>query len=205
MDQVKIGKFIAAERKARNWTQQQLADRLHISGKTVSKWETGGGLPEISLLMPLCEELDLTVNELLSAQRLTEAEYKTKAEGNIMDFLREREENRKKFWLTFIVGMVATVSFVTLLLVVTVYGEVMSPWARVALVVIACCVFTAGLYVAAEGERTVGWYKCPHCGETFVPSFRAYLWSPHMWTTRHLRCPACGKKSWCKKRLGREE
>ena len=63
MDQSKTGKFIAEERKRKNYTQRQLADLLGISDKTISKWERGNGFPEVSLLLPLCDELEITVNE----------------------------------------------------------------------------------------------------------------------------------------------
>ena len=61
MDQIKIGKFIAEERKAKKYTQRELADKLSISDKTISKWERGNGFPEVSLLLPLCNELEITV------------------------------------------------------------------------------------------------------------------------------------------------
>ena len=80
MDQIKIGKFIAEERKAKKYTQRELADKLSISDKTISKWERGNGFPEVSLLLPLCNELEITVNELLSGERLQAMDYKKKAE-----------------------------------------------------------------------------------------------------------------------------
>lgn len=83
MDQIKIGKFIAETRKQKNMTQRQLADVLSISDKTVSKWECGKGLPEISLMMPLCETLQMTVNDLLTGERVSENDYQKKAEENI--------------------------------------------------------------------------------------------------------------------------
>ena len=76
MDQIKIGIFIAEERKAKKYTQRELADKLSISDKTISKWERGNGFPEVSLLLPLCNELEITVNELLSGERLQEMDYK---------------------------------------------------------------------------------------------------------------------------------
>ena len=96
MDQIRIGKFIASQRKRKQMTQQQLADILGISNKTVSKWECGNGFPEISLVLPLCEELEISVNELLSGERLPDEDYKKKAEENMVDFIREKEENKKK-------------------------------------------------------------------------------------------------------------
>lgn len=64
MDQLKIGRFIAAERKRQGLTQRQLAEQLSISDKTISKWECGKGLPEVSLMLPLCKALQIGVNDL---------------------------------------------------------------------------------------------------------------------------------------------
>ena len=90
MDQGKIGAFIAQMRKEKKYTQRQLADLLGISDKTISKWECGNGLPEVSLMLPLCEALGITVNELLSGERLGEKAYREKAEENIVRLMREK-------------------------------------------------------------------------------------------------------------------
>ena len=89
MDQVKIGKFISQMRKEKGLTQKQLGEELLISDKTVSKWETGKGMPEVSLMLPLCEKLGINVNELLTGERIPEEDYKKKAEENIMNIMRE--------------------------------------------------------------------------------------------------------------------
>ena len=91
MNQIQIGRFIAASRKARNLTQRQLADKLGISDKTVSKWECGKGLPEVSLMLPLCASLGITVNDLLSGERVSGTNYQKKAEENMMDLMKENE------------------------------------------------------------------------------------------------------------------
>lgn len=84
MDQIRIGRFIAEARKGRSMTQRQLADVLSISDKTISKWECGKGLPEVSLMLPLCDALQITVNDLLSGERVPSKDYQAKAEGNMM-------------------------------------------------------------------------------------------------------------------------
>ncbi|MDD4370223.1 MAG: helix-turn-helix transcriptional regulator, partial [Anaerostipes sp.] len=105
MDQIKIGKFIAKSRKSRNFTQKQLAETLSISDKTISKWECGKGLPEVSLMLPLCASLDITVNDLLSGEKVSLTDYQRKAEGNMMNLMKENEENRKIFILSIMVGV----------------------------------------------------------------------------------------------------
>lgn len=95
MDQVKIGKFIAEMRKQKKLTQWELADALGIRDKTVSKWECGNGMPELSLMTPLCEILDINLNELFSGERLTDADYKKKAEETIMRLVAEADKMKK--------------------------------------------------------------------------------------------------------------
>ncbi len=106
MNQAKTGEFISSLRKEKNYTQKQLADILGVTDKAVSKWETGKGFPEVSLLLPLCEELGITVNELLTGERISEAQYKEKAEENLMNALsnsvftvKEKIAFYKKKWL----------------------------------------------------------------------------------------------------------
>ena len=205
MDQVLIGKFIATERKQKGLTQKQLADELGISNKTISKWETGNGFPEISLLLPLCEHLGITVNELLSAKRLSDSEYKQKAEENMVSMMKEKDANQKIFRLTNIVGALSSIVFIALMMVVSIYGSVLPKVVSIILVVIAIGVFAVGLCIATQGERTIGYYKCPDCDEYFVPSYEEYIKGMHFWTTRRLRCPYCNQKVWAKKVMSKEK
>lgn len=204
MDQRRTGKFIVEERKRKNYTQRQLAEILGISDKTISKWECGNGFPEVSLLLPLCDELEITVNELLTGERLQEVDYKKKAEENMVNFVKEKEENRIKMHLITLVGIISTVAFITLILVVSVYTDAISILVKISIIIVACAIFAVGMFVAMHGERTIGYYKCPHCGDTFVPGFVGYMMGMHMLTVRRLKCPHCGKKSWCKKVLSKE-
>ncbi|MBQ8597461.1 MAG: helix-turn-helix transcriptional regulator [Lachnospiraceae bacterium] len=96
MDQEKIGKFISELRKEQEMTQQQLADTIGVSNKTISKWECGKGAPELSSIMPLCQTLQINVNELLSGERLPEDGYSKKAEENMMNLIQETEISKKK-------------------------------------------------------------------------------------------------------------
>ena len=199
MDQIKIGKFIAQSRKELGWTQRQLADELAISDKTVSKCETGKGLPEVALMMPLCEVLGISVNELLSGERFAESEFKERTERVIMDLVREREENKKKVVLAVVSAVVTVVATLTIILMAGLLQ--MEQWQRVLLTGIGLVVMLGGLFVSAALEWDAGTYECKHCKARFVPTMGAYMMGMHTLTTRHLRCPECGKKSWCKRRL----
>lgn len=85
MDQEKIGKFIAKLRKKKNMTQNELAESLGITDRAISKWENGRGMPDLSLLTPLCEKLGVSINELLSGERLDKKDYQEKLEENFIN------------------------------------------------------------------------------------------------------------------------
>lgn len=91
MDQVKIGQFIAQCRKEKNLTQAQLAEQLNLTDRAVSKWETGKGLPDASIMPDLCELLGISINELFSGERVLTDNYKRKAEENLLRIKKEAE------------------------------------------------------------------------------------------------------------------
>ena len=204
MNQVKIGKFISDERKAKGYTQKQLSELLGISDKTISKWECGNGFPEASLLLPLCNELEITVNELLTGERISQQNYKKKAEENMVNMIREKEENKQKILLTTIIGVISTITFVTLLLVVCFYTDVITLPIKIVLMIIALSVFGVGLYVAMWGDRKIGYFKCRNCNELFTPTFMQYNMGMHLLSTRYLKCPHCKTRTWCRKVMTKE-
>ncbi len=87
MNQIKIGAFISERRKAKGWTQSQLAEKLEITDKAVSKWETGRSLPDLSLFLPLCTLLEVTLNELFAGECIAEEKLKEKADEVLMDVI----------------------------------------------------------------------------------------------------------------------
>ena len=196
MDQNKTGKFIAGERKRKALTQKQLAEMLGISDKTISKWERGGGFPEVSLLLPLCRELDITVNELLAGERVAEEDYKKKAEENMMNLVKEAQESRKKIILS---ALVAALAILAALPLVVVAGALeMETWLRCLLIGIGLVVVVLGIIIACVLDRDAGAFECPECHERFVPEMGAYIMGPHTITKRTLRCPKCGAVKYCR-------
>ena len=201
MNQIKTGKFIAETRKAQGLTQKQLADILEISDKTVSKWECGKGLPEVSLMLPLCSALNITVNDLLSGERVSKIEYINKAEENMMNLIKENEENKKRMALAVICGII-TVIAVCSLTVIASYIE-MPTIARIALILFAAATAIAGIGAAAMLEIKAGYYECPHCKALFVPTMNEYVKGYHTLTKRKLTCHECGKSGMCRHRVVR--
>lgn len=196
MDQIKIGRFIAKERKSKGYTQRQLADILGISDKTISKWERGNGFPDVSLLLPLCEKLDISVNELLAGERVSEEDYRKKAEENMMNLVKEAQESRKKIILSAMVAGLALVAAMPLFLISGMLD--IGTWLRGVLIGIGAVVIIAGIAIACVLDRDAGAFECPECHERFVPDMRAYVMGPHTVTKRKLRCPKCGSARYCK-------
>ena len=199
MDQIKIGKFIADERKRKGYTQKQLSGKLEISDKTISKWERGNGFPEVSLLLPLCNELEITVNELLSGERVSEEDYRKKAEENMVNLVREAQESKKKIILSAIVAGLTIIAALPLIMISGMLE--MENWLRVTIIIIGGVVFFGGIAVACVLDRDAGAFECPECNNRFVPDMKAYVMGPHTITKRKLVCPHCGAHKYCKKVL----
>lgn len=199
MDQIKIGKFIAEIRKEQNFTQRQLADILSISDKTVSKWECGKGLPEVSLMIPLCDALQITVNDLLTGERVSEVDYQKKAEENMMNLIKENEENKKRMALSIICGVITIIAVCSLVVIASYIA--IPTIARIALIVFAIITAVAGIGAAAMLEVKAGYYECTHCKALFVPTMGEYVKGYHTLTKRKLKCHECGKTGMCKHRI----
>ena len=199
MDQIKIGRFIAEERKRKAYTQKILSEKLGISDKTISKWERGNGFPEVSLLIPLCSELDITVNELLSGERVSEEQYRKKAEENMVNLVKEAQENKKKIVLSVMVGILTIIAAVPLFIVAGMFD--MSTGVRITFIAIGIVVVVIGIAVACIMDREAGAFECPECHERFIPDMKSYIMAAHTPTKRKLTCPKCGAHRYCKKVL----
>ena len=201
MDQIQIGKFIAESRKSRNLTQRQLADALSISDKTISKWECGKGLPEVSLMLPLCAALDITVNDLLSGERVSVIDYPKKAEANMMNLMKENEENRKKMALSIITGVITIIAVCALITIASFLD--LPTVVRIILIVFSIAVAAAGIAAVIMLDIQAGYFECPHCKELFIPSMDEYIKGYHTFTKRRLTCPKCGKTKMCRHHVTR--
>jgi len=199
MDQIKIGRFIADERKRKGYTQKQLSERLEISDKTISKWERGNGFPEVSLLLPLCNELEITVNELLSGERVSEEDYRKKAEENMVNLVREAQESKKKIVLSAIISLFSL--FASMPLFIIANTDIVNIQTQAILITIGIIILFGGIIIACVVDNEAGAFECPECNTRFVPSMKAYIMGPHTITKRKLVCPHCGAHKYCKKVL----
>lgn len=200
MDQESIGKFIAQCRKARGFTQAALAERLGITDRAVSKWETGKSLPDASTMLPLCELLDINVNELLSGKRLDMEQYRNMAEAHLLEMRAQEEHfNRLLLSLEWVIGLMASAGFF-LGIFAAGYAVTDVRW-QAALIGVSTAIFLTGMWFSLKLEQSVGYYECPECGERYVPTMKAVLFAPHFGRTRKMRCPKCGRRAYQKKVL----
>ena len=198
MDQIKIGKFIAECRKRQGLTQIQLAEKLNITDKAVSKWERGMAMPDSSIMLELCDILDITVNELLSGEKISMENNDRKNEQLLVDISKELEQKNKIIWnsMWIIMGVSITALIAGIFLAAFLIPE--GIWQLVAILGI-CVVFLIPCFYALKLEVSVGAYKCKNCGHEIVPTYLEALNAMHMGTTRYLKCPECHKRTWCKK------
>lgn len=199
MDLEKIGRFIKEQRKTKNLTQSQLASKLFVSEKTISKWECGKGFPDATLIMPLCKELDINSNELLSGKFLTdEKAYKESAEKNLVE-LKNRQEKTTKLLLAL--ECVLGVFSVVIIMCFCVIAEIidMPDWLRIILCIVGLIIGCVGLHFCMVIEKDAGFYECRHCQYKYVPSMSQMYFSRHIGRSRNMKCPKCNKRSYHRK------
>ena len=204
MDQNKIGKFIASCRKEQGMTQAILAEKLGISDRAVSKWETGKSMPDSGIMLELCEYLKINVNELLSGERIMAETYDKRAEENLIAMKREVEEkNRQMLRMEYMIGGPATAAGL-IMCAVAAYVE-MPVGLRAGLIAFALVMILAVAFIAVGIEQKAGYYECTHCHHRYVPTYWQTNLAMHMGRTRYMKCPECGKRSWQKKVLTKED
>ena len=203
MDQLKIGKFIAERRKSVGLTQAQLAERLSITDRAVSKWECGKALPDSSIMLELCDLLGITVNDLLSGEVITMENYNKELENKLIEIVKQKEETDKR--LLTLEWVIGGLSLIILFVPIFIGAYLpMEDWQRIV------CVFSGfipafiGFGFAMKIEQVAGYYECRHCGHKYVPSLKSMYRAMHMGRTRYMKCPNCGKKSWQKKVISKD-
>ncbi|MBR6409918.1 MAG: helix-turn-helix transcriptional regulator [Clostridia bacterium] len=200
MDQIRIGKFIASCRKEQGMTQAILAERLGISDRAVSKWETGKSLPDSGIMLELCGLLKITVNDLLSGEKVMAESYDKQAEENLVELRRQIEEKNRQLLRTEYLIAFPTVIAGLFMCLVAAFVE-MPVWVRIALIALALVMILAVSFIAVGIEQKAGYYECQKCHHRYVPTYRQTNLAMHLGRTRYMKCPKCGVRSWQKKVL----
>ena len=203
MDQIKIGKFIAERRRGVSLTQMQLAEKLNVTDRAVSKWETGRSLPDSSIMLELCDILKITVNDLLCGEVVNMENYNKEMENRLVEMVREKEESdRRLLRMEIVTGIICLVPLIASIIIVNVIP--MEEW--LGSLIVGLCVIP--LLVATPFmiriEQVAGYYECAECGHRHIPKYASVFMAMHTGRTRYMKCPACGKRSWQKKKISKE-
>ena len=203
MDQTKIGKFIAACRKKENLTQMQLAEKMNITDRAVSKWETGKAMPDSSIMLALCDVLKITVNDLLSGEVVSMENYNKELENNLLEMVKQKEEADKRLLkLEIVLGIIAVLPLIAAAVIVSIVP--MEEWKGGLLVGLSLIPLLIATPFAIKIEQKAGYYECQKCGHRHVPPYSSVFLAVHIHRTRYMRCPKCGERSWQKKVLRKE-
>ena len=204
MDLEKIGKFIADCRKKKNLTQMQLAEKLNITDRAISKWECGKAMPDSSIMLELCETLDISVNELLTGEELEMEKYNKQVEQNLIEMVKQKEESDKRLLNIEIVLMAISITFFIAIIAIVSFVD-MPLWAKIVIGIGGFIQLLVSTLICFRIEQKTGYYECQECHHRYVPTFLQSSIAPHRGRTKYMKCPNCGKKSYCKKVISKND
>ena len=198
MDQIRIGKFIQERRKEKRLTQSELAEKLDVTDRAVSKWENGNCIPDASNIQELCKILNITINDLFSGCVVDMRDNEKKLEENLLEMIKIKEKRDKELLiLEIFIGVI--VSIIMFLCIMIASFVQMEDWIRIVLIVFGIIPFAIGISYAIRIEQIAGYYECSNCNYKYIPTYKSVLFSTHFNRTRKMKCPNCNKKSWHKK------
>jgi DNA-directed RNA polymerase subunit RPC12/RpoP len=154
-------------------------------------------------MLELCEQLKITVNDLLCGEVISMENYNKELEKNLLDMARAKEKADKEL-LLFEIVVGALCSIILLALTVVAAYVQMQDWLRIFLIVVGLVPFVVACPLLLKIEQTAGYYECQNCGHRYVPKYMSVFFSMHMGRTRYMKCPECHKKSWQKKVISKE-
>ncbi len=128
LDQKKTGEFISGIRREKGYTQKQLADAIGVSDKAISRWETGRGLPDTSIMPVLCKILEININELLSGEHLSTEDYDGKAEKNMVELMKNNEKIKKDEKMSSIGMIIGLIILIAVLMAIILFGRGQIAW-----------------------------------------------------------------------------
>ena len=204
MDLIKIGKFISTKRKEKNLTQEELAEKLLITDRAVSKWERGLSLPDADKMLDLCNILDINVNELLIGEENMKDEKK-KTDELLIELAKQDELKNKRLITDMWVLTTTAFIFYTALIIISsiLLGE--GP-VLAAIVCISTAILLIVCFYGFKLEVDAGYFECRHCHHVFEEkNYFKLLMAPHMGTSRYQKCPKCGKRTFAKKVMTKED
>ena len=198
MDQIKIGKFIAECRKKKNLTQAQLAEKLNITDRAISKWETGKAMPDSDIMLDLCYILGINVNELLCGEMIA-PEQKAEQLNELIFQMAKNEDRYHKRLLHSAYVIIAT-SLAALICLMTLISLLIPECGfQTFLIIMSVILFIIPCMIALKFKAETGYYECMNCQNMFVPNYKEIAFLMQTPSRRLLKCAKCGKWTWCKK------
>ena len=198
MDHIKVGQFIAECRKKKDLTQAQLAEKLNITDRAISKWENGKAMPDSALMLDLCDILGITVNELLCGEVSDQEQRNEQLEELIFQMAKNEERYHKRLRhsacvivATSLVALICLISLISLLIPECGFQDFM--------IIMSVILFIIPCITALKFQVETGCYECKNCQNMFVPNYKEIVALMQTPNRRLLKCPECGKWTWCKK------
>ena len=193
------------KRKEKKLTQDELAEKLGVTNRAISKWENGVCMPDSGIISDLCEILGITINDLFHGKVI---DKKDDVEKYLLEIYKQKEDSDKKL-LNFEI-VVGVISFVYAILVImlSAYFNEYKQFAEsdMLLIVGASFIYMVVMCVVLlRIEQIAGYFECGKCHHRYVPKFKSVFWAMHINRTRYMKCPKCGKWSWSKKVIGSDE
>ena len=198
MDQIKIGEFIKIKRKEINMTQNELAEKLGVTDRAISKWENGICMPDSGIISELCKILNITINDLFSGEVVDMKDNEKRLEKNLLEIIKLKEQKDKQLLsLEIFIGILVSIILFACVFVAS-FAKIKDIY-RLLLIVVGFIPFIIGIAYCLRIEQTAGYYECNKCHHKYVPTYSSVLWAAHVNRTRYMKCPKCNKYSWNKK------
>lgn len=198
MDLIKIGKFIASCRREKKITQEELAEKLYITDRAISKWERGLSLPDADKMLDLCNILGINVNELLNGERIDMKDYPKKTEELLIEMSKQVEMKNKELlfsmWIILIVSVLFYIGIILLAVNTLEEGVLLGT-----IICVSTIIFLIAGFIALKFEVDAGYFECSKCHHKYTPTYKQILFAPHIVVFRYFKCPKCGKRSWNRK------
>lgn len=208
VNQEKIGKFIKSRRKEIKLTQAELAEKLNVTDRSISKWENGICMPDSSIIPVLCDILNITINDLFSGEIVDKKDKEKILEENLLNMLKEKEEFDKGLLNYEIILGVVSIIFVFIIIIVSsilVEYKIISEGISLIYIISSLVYFLFITFFALKIEQVAGYYLCSKCKYKYIPTFSSVNLAMHLGRTRYMKCPKCNKYSWNKKVVSLEE
>jgi len=200
MDQIKIGNFIKQKRIEKNMTQSELAEKLNITDRAVSKWERGLCLPDAGTMPILCDILSISINDLFSGEKVDMKDNEKRLEENLLEMTQLKEQKDKQLLqLEYVIGFGSVFTYMAFIFLASFIK--MDRILSIALIISAAIIIVIGVIFSLKIEQLAGYYKCSNCDHKYTPTYKSIFFAPHINRTRYMKCPKCGKKTWNKKIL----